>query len=185
MGGGNHFPGTTSLDAATLIALVRDLLKEFARHGARRIVVLDGHCENMMFLIEAIDLALRELHRDGINDLRIVRLEYWDFTTEETLNTIFPNGFPGVELEHAAVLETSMGLHLFPHLVNEDRIPDDPVADFPPYDIYPTDTRPIPPSGVLSPAHGASRAHGELLIEEAVERISQALREAFDAESAV
>ena len=32
-GGGNHLPGTTSLDGATLVAALRDVIREFARHG--------------------------------------------------------------------------------------------------------------------------------------------------------
>src|SRR5436190_2102387 len=59
-GGGNHFPGTLSLDAATFIAVVRDVVNELVRHGFRKIVVFDGHMENQWFLVEAIDLALRD-----------------------------------------------------------------------------------------------------------------------------
>src|ERR1700716_492208 len=36
-GGGQHFPGTTSLDAATLIGQVRDTIREFVRHGVQRL----------------------------------------------------------------------------------------------------------------------------------------------------
>ena len=35
-GGGNHLPGTTSLDGATLVAALKDVVKEFARHGVRQ-----------------------------------------------------------------------------------------------------------------------------------------------------
>src|SRR5215204_487335 len=35
-GGGEIFPGTTSLSGATMIGLVRDILKAFIRHGADR-----------------------------------------------------------------------------------------------------------------------------------------------------
>ena len=34
-GGGQHFPGTTSLDAKTLAQIVRDIVREFGRHGVR------------------------------------------------------------------------------------------------------------------------------------------------------
>ena len=34
-GGGNHLPGTTSLDGATLVSALKDVVKEFARHGVR------------------------------------------------------------------------------------------------------------------------------------------------------
>jgi creatinine amidohydrolase len=45
-GGGQLFPGTTSLDGATLTSMVRDILREVARHGARRAVIVNGHVEN-------------------------------------------------------------------------------------------------------------------------------------------
>ena len=64
-GGGNHFCGTTSLDGGTLAATVHDLIREFARHGARRIAVIDGHYENQMFLTEGIDLAIRDARAVG------------------------------------------------------------------------------------------------------------------------
>ena len=69
-GGGNHLPGTTSLDGATLVAALRDVIKEFARHGARKICLLNGHFENSWFIVEGIDLALRELRWSGIDDVR-------------------------------------------------------------------------------------------------------------------
>ncbi|MDN0076331.1 creatininase [Crenobacter sp. SG2303] len=179
MGGGNHFCGTTSLDGHTLSIMLRDVIKEFARHGVRRIAVMDGHYENMMFLIEGIDLALRELRYEGIHDLKILRIEYWDFTSNETLTKVFPDGFPGYALEHAAVMETSMSLYLHPHLVRLEKLPDDPPADFPPYDVYPLNPAWTPASGVLSPAHGASADKGKNLIDEYVQRIATALKDEF------
>jgi creatinine amidohydrolase len=175
-GGGQHFDGTTSLDAATLIGQVRDTVREFVRHGVRKLVVVNGHYENQWFLIEGIDLAMREVRRSGIE---IMRLEYWDFFTAATLAKIFPAGFPGYALEHAAVLETSMMLHYHPSLVHLDRIPADGPADFPPYDIYPTRTQWVPASGVLSSAKAADRAKGELMAAELTREISAAVRKEF------
>lgn len=179
MGGGNHFPGTTSLDGGTLTLVVRDIIKELARHGVKRLAVMNGHCENLFFAIEGIDLALRELRYEGIHDLKIVRFDYWDFTTPATLDTCFPEGFPGFALEHAAVLETSMGLHVFPELVRMENLVDDPAAVFPPYDVHPARQEWVPPSGVLSPAKGATVEKGRRLFNEYVDRISDALRKEF------
>ena len=72
-GGGQHFCGTTSLDAATLIGNVRDTIREFARHGARAVVLCNGHYENTWFLIEGIELAMRELGPSP--SLRVMRLD--------------------------------------------------------------------------------------------------------------
>src|ERR1700730_7149827 len=164
-GGGQHFCGTTSLDAATLIGQIRDAIREFVRHGVERLGLVHGHYENRWLMIEGIDLALRECRADRLS---VMRLEYWDFCTEETLAAIFPNGFPGFALEHAAVIETSMMLHLHPELVRIERIPDEPSAVFPPYDMYPTRTEWVPASGVLSSARGATAEEGERLCDEVV-----------------
>lgn len=109
-GGGNHLCGTTSLDGHTLSLTVKDVLKEFARHGARKLCLVNGHFENSMFAVEGVDLALRELRWEGINDFQVVMLSYWDFVTEETIARIYPEGFPGWAVEHGGVLETSVPL---------------------------------------------------------------------------
>jgi len=176
-GGGQHFCGTTSVDAATLIGSVRDAVREFARHGVTKLVVVNGHYENQWFLIEGIDLGLRDA---GPNTrLEVMRLEYWDFMTPATLADVFPEGFPGFALEHAAVLETSMMLHYHPSLVRLDLIPDDGPADFPPYDMYPTRTDWVPASGVLSSAKGSSADKGRLLAQEVAARMAQAIETGF------
>lgn len=175
-GGGQHFCGTTSLDAATLIGQVRDTIREFVRHGVERLVLVNGHYENQWFLIEGIDLALRECRQSA---LTVMRLEYWDFCTEETLAAIFPNGFPGFALEHAAVIETSMMLHLHPELVRIERIPNEPNAEFPPYDIYPTRTEWVPASGVLSSARDATAEKGARICTEVIARVASAVRLEF------
>lgn len=176
-GGGQHFSGTTSLDAATLIGQVRDTVREFVRHGVQSLVIVDGHYENQWFLIEGIDLGLRDC--GAAAKLRVMRLEYWDFCTEATLSAVFPEGFPGFALEHAAIIETSLMLHFHPELVHLEQIPGDPPANFPPYDMYPSRTEWVPASGVLSSARGSSREKGALIADEVVARLAAAVRTEF------
>lgn len=178
-GGGNHFPGCASLDGATYINLVRDLICDFSRHGLKRIVLFDGHMENQWFLTEAADLALRSLKAEGIEGTKIVKLGYWSFITAATEAVLFPDGLLSWELEHAAVMETSMMLHLLPDLVRKDLIPDGPAAAFPPHDVYPFDTAPIPPTGVLSSAASATAAKGAATLAQIVPDIAAALRSAW------
>ena len=178
-GGGNHFCGTTSLDGGTLAATVRDLLREFVRHGARRIAVIDGHYENQMFLTEGIDLAMRDARAAGAEDLRVLKMRYCETIRPETLARIFPHGFPGLDLEHAGVLETALMLHCFPERVDMAQVPNDPPAAPPPYDVYPTDTSWIPPTGVLSPAKAATAEIGRLLADECVDLVVRSLEAAF------
>ncbi len=176
-GGGQHFCGTTSVDAATLIGSVRDAVREFARHGATKLVFVNGHYENQWFLTEGIDLGLRDLGTRST--LQVMRLEYWDFLSETTLASVFPDGFPGFALEHAAVIETSMMLHYHPGLVRLDLIPDEPPVDFPPYDVYPTRKHWVPLSGVLSSARGSSAEKGAAMAAELSARIAAAITHEF------
>ncbi len=171
-GGGPHFPGTINLDGATLTDLVRDVIRELYRHGARRVCAVVGHYENQWFVTEGIDLVVREL---GDPDFSVMRLEYWDFMPREVIEETFPGGFDNIHLEHAAVMETSLMMHLYPDQVRIDRIPDDPPADFPPYDMWPARRDWVPSSGALTSAKAASAEKGRRIMESVVDGIAAAV----------
>ncbi|MEM8659077.1 MAG: creatininase [Pseudomonadota bacterium] len=181
-GGGNHMPGCTSLDGTIYTLMVRDLICDLARHGLTRVVLFDGHMENQMFLTEASDLALRALRAEGIADTRIVKLGYWISIDAELEAILFPEGLISWELEHAAVMETSVMLHLLPELVRKDLIPDHPPADFPLYDVYPFDAESVSHSGALTSAAGASAAKGQAVVETLVPALARQITEAFGLE---
>lgn len=181
-GGGNHFPGTTSLSADAMIAGVRDVITELGRHGARRLVLMDGHSENTMFIIEGIDLALRELFRDGVTDMKILRIGYYEFTSEKTEKIVWPDGFPSWPLEHAGVMETSVMLYRHPELVDMSSLPTDVPAQFPPYDVYPVSFENLPTlprSGALNSAKLATEEKGKLMFDEYVAGIADAVTHEF------
>lgn len=180
-GGGNHYPGTTSLDGMTLTHTVRDIVREFARHGIRQFAIMNGHFENSMFLVEGIDLALRELRLAGIEDFRVMVLSYWDFIDDPAiLERLYPDEFPGWDVEHGGVFETSLMLALYPELVDMNKVVDHPPAEFPPYDMFPVVPDRTPAPGTLSSASKASREKGELILDVCVEGIAKALRTEFD-----
>jgi len=182
-GGGNHLPGTTSLDGITLTQTIRDVIKEFVRHGARKIVMMNGHYENSMFVVEGIDLAIRELGWAGIEDINVMILSYWDFIGDETVERLYPDGFTGWALEHGGVLETSLMLYLYPHLVDMEKVVDHPPAEFPPYDMFPVEPELTPPSGTLSSAKNASQEKGEIIMDVCVEGIARSVSEKFQVKS--
>ena len=179
-GGGDHFPGTTGLDGATLTGIVRDVVRQLARHGARRIAIVDGHFENEMFLTEAVDLAIRELSRDGIDDTRVVKLRYFEEVPDDMIRLLWPEHYPGMALEHAALKETSMMLHIAPELVELEIAPAEPAAVFPGYDVYPPDRSLVPPSGALSSPDRATARFGEHLVETFVDAVVTALTRGFE-----
>ena len=166
-GGGQLFPGTTSLNAATLIALTLDVLNETYRHGGRRFLVLNGHYENLAFIGEAVELFCGQA-----KDARVVVLSWWDQVSQEMTDELFAEaGFPGWDTEHAGITETSLMLHFAPELVREDKIIDDQSARKPTYSIYPPPGDIIPKSGVLYKATHASRVRGEKLALHVVDNI--------------
>ncbi|WP_193175053.1 creatininase [Oricola nitratireducens] len=174
--GGPFFPGSTGLDGATLSAVVRDVIRELVRHGARRICVLDGNYENLWFLNEGIDLAMREIADKGV---RVMCLQHWEFLTEETLAAVFPDGYPGIELEHAAVLETSLMMNFHPELVRFDKVPDNEAADAPCYDVWPPRREWVAPEGSLISARGASPEKGAIIAAQYRRDITAAVKREF------
>lgn len=168
MGGGQTFPGTTSLRPDTLMAVLRDVLTAFIEHGAKKIAIVNGHYENMMFTYEAADMALREAKIVGHEGVRIMRFEYWDYMTKETIAALFPDGYPGMELEHAALIETSLMLHYHPALVDMAKLPNEAPGDFPIYDVFPASKDGVPPSGALSPPNRATAEYGARIAADCV-----------------
>jgi len=179
-GGGPYMGGTTNLDGLTLISLVKDVLKELVRHGARKLAVIDGHFENRFYLDEACHLAVRELEYAGITDARILKMIYAEKIKPETLEKVYTGKeYPGLDLEHGGVLETAMMLYCHPELVHMERIPKEDLPDFPPYDLFPGQQDWVPPSGSLSSGFGATEEIGKLLVEEFVELVSTSLQTEF------
>ncbi len=182
-GGGNHLPGTTSLDAATLISLTRNLTGSLLRQDVRRIVFVNGHYENYQFLYEGIDLALEDLGIQAGDDRCVLLLSYWDYVSESTLAAVYPDGFPGWDIEHGGVLETSLMLHLMPSLVNMDRAVDHPAAELPRFDRLPVVPGRTPETGCLSAPTGSDANKGKLLFDQVVDSLTDDIRSEFEAQS--
>jgi creatinine amidohydrolase len=179
-GGGQGFPGTTSLRAETLIAVVADVGGELARSGFRRIAIVNWHGENVNLLWAGVDRA-RE--RGELGEARVMLIErVFNAFAEEELEFLFADarkGFPGWPAEHAAIMETSLVLALRPELVRRGLIADDRSAARPFYEVIPTPPEHVPESGVLAEASKASVEKGERLAALIVEQLDAALREAF------
>lgn len=174
-GGGNHLGGTTSLNGSTVIDIARTLVSEFARHGVHKIVVLNGHFENYQFLYEGVELATQSVNSQGGN-IEVMLLSYWDFIDEATITEIYGDSFPGWDVEHGGVLETSLMMKLHPSLVQANRIVDQEPADLPPYDILPVRPERTPSSGCLSSASLATAEIGALLLERAADAMATAVK---------
>jgi creatinine amidohydrolase len=158
-GGGQGFPGTISVRAQTLMMTVEDVLRELLRHGFRRLMVLNWHFENQNFVYESAWLALDNGQR---RDASVMVVEQpFSQLSDDTMQLLFGDEFPGWDVEHAAIMETSLMLHLRPELVLFDRAVDDEAARHPFYDVVPIPDEFVPRSGTLWKATQASAEKGE------------------------
>ena len=182
-GGGFHLTGTTSLDGNTLICMARDICRNLAEDGIRKIIFMNGHYENYQFIFEGVDLALRDLRMEGIDDVKVMLMSYWDFVDDETIDRLYPEGFTGWDLEHAGVMETSLMLLWFPELVDMDRR--DPEiytglpAVLPNYDVLPIIPEYTPPSGCLSDPAASTAEKGQILADVCVANMVEAIKGEF------
>jgi creatinine amidohydrolase len=87
------------------------------------------------------------------------------------MDLLFPDGFPGWDVEHASIMETSLMLHLRPDLVLFDRAVDDEAERHPWWDVVPAPDAFVPASGTLWKATQASAEKGERTWSEIVEAL--------------
>ena len=56
---------------------------------------MNGHYENYQFIFEGAELALEKASAEGIRDVKIQLLSYWDFVDDATIQELYPDGFTG------------------------------------------------------------------------------------------
>lgn len=175
-GGGESFPGNLSLRLTTLIATLAEILGAIARAGFEQVCVQNWHYENTGVLWDACDQASE---RYPMLRMLILESPMPQFSTEE-LDQLFPGGFPGWDVEHAAIMETSMMMVIRPDLVREDAMIDDEAQRHPTWDVVPPPAEFIPKSGVLWHATEATPELGRRFLEAASQRLQDALTAEFD-----
>ncbi len=163
-GGGPLFPGTIDLNGDTLVHQVYDILAEFARDGVQYVFLMNGHFENEAFLAEAMDLATKEF------PITTAMASWWDLIPQDVVAQVFQEvPFPGWDLEHAALTETSMVMYFAPELVHMDRYVEEPTFERIPYHRYPVKPGLVPPSGPLATARTASAQKGQMMAQAVVQ----------------
>ena len=176
-GGGEGFPGTISISARTLMCLVEDVLAGLIRSGFIRLCLLNWHFENSNFIYEAAWLA--QTAQPERAQVMVIEAAFAELS-EAVMQTMFADvEFRGWDVEHAAVLETSLMLHLQPERVLFDRAVDDASEEHPTYDVIPAPASFIPTSGTLWKARAASAAKGQVAWEEITDRVCSSISHAL------
>jgi creatinine amidohydrolase len=175
-GGGESFPGTLSLRASTLITTIHEVLSALARAGFRRLVLQNWHYENAAYVWEACDLTTAK-HPEA--RMLIVENPFPEFTDQD-LAEVFPKGFPGWDVEHASIIETSLMTVLRPELVRRNKIADDQAKRHPAWDVVPAPKDFIPKSGVLWHPTEATEAIGRKVLKMCADHLVKAIRTEFE-----
>jgi len=167
----HHMPfgGTLTLDGAGFSAVVGGVARSVARHGFRRLCLVNGHGGN----VEAVATAAIELTR--ALGVPVVGVTYWNAAAPE-FGAILEDQ---VNVMHACEAETSMVMALHPGAVRTEAI-----ARAVPKRLVP----PAPPgfkrhrgfvemtdTGVMGNPAKASAAKGERLLEAAAGRLAEEL----------
>ena len=105
-----RFPGSVTLSAETLMAVVGDIVAAVVKHGFRRILIVNGHGGNN----GVIDVLASTLGHKHYGQARIAALTYFQLAREAIaeLRESEPGG-----MGHACEFETALLMHLRPDLV--------------------------------------------------------------------
>ena len=161
-GGGERFSGGLFAEPETLIGLVEGIVADALGAGVRTVFVLSWHYENAPLLWE----ACRRAQRRAGEGTRVFLVDSpGDLMPAELVGDDYPGEFPGWAAEHAAVVETSLMLHLAPELVRGEAIPDGAPPPAEPWQAFPEDLQTLPDSGAFAPADRSTAAYGARLFE--------------------
>ncbi len=166
-GSTKNFPGTISLTFGTLEALAREILAEYVRHGARKILILSGH--GGVAHLEALrQAALGVMERDQ----RVTILA----VGPHDIHLPLPEGPPMPAADgHAGALETSVMLAIDSRLVRELQAAPRCQPEFPPGQLL-RHPEQFFPAAVVGDPRAASRELGRQLIAAFATEVAKLLR---------
>lgn len=168
------YPMTISLNPSTLDVIIRDVIVSLELHKIRKVVLLNGHGGN------SLKHTLREFY--GKTQVHLSLINWYEVCKDHYAELFEDAG------DHAGEMETSIGLHLFPHLMDPSAADDGSVKPPRLYGMkegWVQVTRPwhivTTNSGVGNP-HPGTAEKGKKLVDLLVERVSRYLKELSEAE---
>lgn len=161
----NH-PGTVGIRPSTLRAITADLVSDLYRQGLRHFLIISGHASGLHIscLIEVGEELLQ-----SYPDIRLAVLSLLDLgmpAWQEVITT--------KDDSHAGEVETSIMLHLRPHLVGEARPREKP--HFPEH-LLVRDKLRYWPGGVWGDASYASEGKGRKLFDLSVAALVRLIKD--------
>ncbi|MGD9853378.1 MAG: creatininase family protein [Planctomycetaceae bacterium] len=168
------FAGTLTASPRTYITLLKEIAGNLITHGFRRILLLNGHGGNIVPSQQAL-FELRQEHRRR-DDLRLFSATYWEAGPPPSDPSLVQT-----RMGHACEWETSMILHLHPHLVGDiSRL--EPITQDMPYapahEAWITQDRSTP--GYIGDPAAATAEKGALLLNHFSGNVVALLERVFD-----
>jgi creatinine amidohydrolase len=130
------FPGTISLQPATLLAVVHDLVLSLAGHGFERIFFINGHGGNIATTKAAFAQAYASAASRGLPQAGRLRCRLANWFMAGAAMTLARELYGDREGHHATPSEIAITLHLEPTLLSKQR--------------------PLPEPAAAGPIHGAA-----------------------------
>ncbi len=180
-GGGPYFQGSIGVTGATLLSVVKDIFSRFFQQGWKHIVVLDWHLENIPFVYEGVDEALKEYR--GSSKIKVIKIDNPNGLAvkydQELKDYLFGKEFPGWEVEHASLWETSAMMAAKPELVRSHLIRDGVPPQPSDYDVLPSPPLREKDTGVFWKASLSTMEKGERIMGAATGAIVEVVRKEF------
>jgi creatinine amidohydrolase len=174
------FPGTIAIEGETIVRYVTDIGLSLARHGFRKILLVNGHGSNVPFL----DVAARNI--TNRSEAICAMVSWWSLIPKELFRELRESEYPG-GMAHGCELETSVLLHLRPDLVHMEKAAKD--INFPRTEFFYWDLEGGSPvffqewfsryskTGTVGDPTKANAAKGEKFVATVVTRMVDLLRE--------
>jgi creatinine amidohydrolase len=157
------FPGTVSLQPATLLAVLHDVVLSLARHGFERIFVINGHGGNIATARAAFTQAYGTAASRGLPNAAALRCRLANWFTAGPVMREASRLYGDREGHHATPSEIALTLHLEPSLEALQRPLPEPAPAGPIHG--PEDFRRRHPDGRMGSDPFLARAeHGEQLL---------------------
>ncbi len=112
-----EFPGTISIKTETLTEYVKDVIRSLAKHGFKKIIIVNGH---KITNLTALHSAVRNVKEFEFPDLFLAIIDPIKIGIEAAK-------IRESKEHHAGELEISHLMYKFPHLIEKDKLPKEEV----------------------------------------------------------
>jgi len=165
------YGGTFTFDIPTYQAVLLSFLKSIARHGFKRVFIVNGHGGN----IAALNSFLPDFSRE--TNLKLYATTYFELSKDDLAQFLDDQK----SVHHACEVETSMMMVVAPETVKHDRLPQAyGMLNGDPRKAYPAarfqSFKDLTESGVVGDARRASADKGQKLLNVCAEGLAATLK---------